>query len=154
MRTAQAGDRVQIHYVVRAQDGSVKSSRAGAPLELTVGIDHPRLPGVGLKLVGLAPGEGTRVTVPAERAYGLPDPGRVRHWSRERFPENATLQVGSSVRATDAQGRHRQVRVLRVSSKGVVVDANHRWAGQALEMELELIAIQEPDANPATRELA
>jgi FKBP-type peptidyl-prolyl cis-trans isomerase 2 len=35
----------------------------------------------------------------------------------------------------------------------VVVDANHRWAGQTLEVEVELVAIQAPGALPENREL-
>ena len=68
MHTAQTGDRVQVHYVVRSPDGSARSSRGREPLELTVGIEHPRLPGLGLGLVGLAPGETAKLTVPPERA--------------------------------------------------------------------------------------
>src|SRR5436853_5894668 len=60
MRTVQSGDSVRVHYVKRFQDGSVASSRGRVPVELTVGIDHPRLRGLGLALVGLAPGEGTQ----------------------------------------------------------------------------------------------
>ena len=48
MQTAQSGDRVRIHYVKRFQDGSVVSSTGRAPVEMTVGTDHPRLPGLGL----------------------------------------------------------------------------------------------------------
>src|SRR5262249_19750217 len=61
MRTARPGDRVQVHYVKRFQDGSVTSSRERGPLEVTIGVDHPRLPGLGLALVGLSP--GTRTTI-------------------------------------------------------------------------------------------
>jgi peptidylprolyl isomerase len=147
MRTAQQGDRVQVHYVKRLQDGFVASSRDRAPLELTVGIDHPRLPGLGLALVGLAPGEGATLTVPPERAYGLADPTRIRRCSRQRFPEQATLQPGKWVRFTDGRGRRRLVRILQVSAKAVVVDANHPWAGQALQLEVELLAICGPDAG-------
>src|SRR5262249_5388264 len=70
MRTAQQGDRVQIHYVKRFQDGSVVSSHGRTPLEVVVGTDHPRLPGLGLALVGLAPGTSTRLNVAPEHAYG------------------------------------------------------------------------------------
>jgi hypothetical protein len=74
MQTAKQGDRVQVHNVKRFQDGSVASfrSRGRPPLELTVGTHHPRLPGLGLSLVGLAPGNHVTVNVPAERASGLP----------------------------------------------------------------------------------
>jgi hypothetical protein len=114
-----------------------------------VGIDHPRLPGLGLALVGLLPGEGTALRVPAEHAYGLSDPSRVRRWSRKRFPGHATLTVGKWVRVTSDRGRSRLVRILEVSGKLVVVDTNHRGAGQALELEVELLAILGPDAGGA-----
>jgi peptidylprolyl isomerase len=141
MRTVQQGDRVQVHYVKRLQDGTTASSRE--PFELTVGIDHPRLPGLGTELVGLTPGQSATVTVPPERAYGLPNPARIRRCSPARFPQQAPLRVGKLVRFTQAQGRRRLVRILEVSSKMVVVDANHPWAGQSLVLEVKLVAFVE-----------
>jgi peptidylprolyl isomerase len=152
MRTAQPGDRVQVHYVKRLQDGSVASSRDRAPLELTVGIDHPRLPGLGLALVGLAPGASITVSVPPERAYGLSDPARVHRWARTRFPKDQPLAIGKWVQIPNGQGRRRLVRILEVRSKMVVVDTNHRWAGQALELKVELVGIQAPSAGPEVQE--
>ena len=151
MQTAQPGDRVRVHYVKRFQDGSVASSRRRAPIELTVGNDHPRLPGLGLALVGLAPGTSTTVRVPLERAYGPSDPSRVRRWARTRFPENQPLPVGKWVPVRSRRGRLRLVRILEVHTKLVVVDTNHRRAGQALNLEVELIDIQSPDAGPESR---
>jgi carbon storage regulator CsrA len=149
MRTVQQGDRVQVHYVKRFQDGSVASSRSRGhgPLELTIGTDHPRLPGLGLVLVGLAPGTSTTVSVPPELAYGVPDPARVRRWARTRFAKDQPLPVGKWVQVSNRQGRRRRVRILEVRGQTVVVDTNHRWAGQALELEVELISIQTPDTG-------
>jgi peptidylprolyl isomerase len=147
MQTVQQGDRVQVHYVKRFQDGSRASSRHRVPIEITVGIDHPRLPGLGLALVGLAPGTNTTVSVPPERAYGPPDPTRVHRWARTRFPKDQSLPVGKWVRFRNSQGRQRMIRILEVRGKTVVVDTNHRWAGQAMELEVELIAIQAPEAG-------
>jgi len=144
MRTVQQGDRVRVHYVKRWQDGSVAGSRE--PVELTVGTDHPRLPGLGAELVGLVPGQAATLTVPAEQAHGLSDPARVRRWSRERFPAGARLRPGKLVRVTNGQGRHRLVRVLEVNGKVVVVDANHPRAGQRLNLEVQFVAFCEPDA--------
>jgi FKBP-type peptidyl-prolyl cis-trans isomerase 2 len=152
MQTVQQGDCVQVHYVKRFQDGSVASSRYRAPLELTVGIDHPRLPGLGLALVGLAPGTSTTVSVPSERAYGPPDPARVHRWARTRFPNDQPLPIGKWVRMLNRHGRHRLVRIVEVRGKTVVVDTNHRWAGQAMELEVQLIGIRPPDAGPDLRE--
>jgi carbon storage regulator CsrA len=151
-RTAQLGDRVQVHYVKHFQDGEVASSRGRAPIELTVGVHHPRLPGLGLALVGLTAGASKAVTVPPELAYRRPDPSRVRRWARERFPLDRPLSNGQWVRVLNRQGRPRLVRILEVRGGMVVVDTNHRRAGQTVEMEVELVGIQEPSGNPDNQE--
>jgi peptidylprolyl isomerase len=148
MRTAQQGDRVQVHYVMRREDGFETSSRGRGPLELTVGVRHPRLPGLDLALVGMAPGARKTVTVPPERAYGLRDPARVRSCSRKRFPEQATLEIGQRVPITDGRGRRRLVRILQLDSRMAIVDVNHRWAGQTLVLEVELLAIADSAPGP------
>jgi FKBP-type peptidyl-prolyl cis-trans isomerase 2 len=148
MQATQSGDQVLIHYVKRFNDGAEVSSRArdGAPLELTVGTAHPRLPGLGSRLVGLTPGRGVTVMVPAAEAYGLSDPDRVRRVARARFPAGQALTVGKRVRLTDRKGRSHSVRVVEVLDRVVVVDANHPRAGQGVELEVELIAILTRDA--------
>ena len=141
MQNAQRGDRVQVHYVKRLQDGSVASSRKHGPIEMTVGLDHPRLPGLGMALVGLAPGTRITVRVPPHLAYGRPDPTRIHTWARTRFAKDQALAVGKWVPITNSQGRRRLVQILEVRGNRVVVDTNHRWAGQELELDVELIAI-------------
>jgi FKBP-type peptidyl-prolyl cis-trans isomerase 2 len=150
MRSAKQGDRVQVHYVKRFQDGSVVSSRGNSFLELIIGIHHPRLPGLGLALVGLVPGGKTKLALPPEKAYGVYDSTRVHRLSRQRFPKDAALPVGKWVRFTNEKGRQRLIRILEVSDKAVVVDSNHRWAGQALELEIELVTICDPENRAAS----
>jgi FKBP-type peptidyl-prolyl cis-trans isomerase 2 len=142
MPTAQPGDRVQVHYRKRFQDGSAASSHGRPPLEVTVGVHHPRLPGLGSSLIGLAPGERTTLTVPPEQAYGLPDPGRIRQWARSRFPKDKPLAVGRWVPIVNRQGQRRLVRIVEIRGRTVVVDTNHRHAGQVLQLEVELVGIQ------------
>jgi FKBP-type peptidyl-prolyl cis-trans isomerase 2 len=146
MRTVQQGDRVQVHYVKRLQDGRTASSRE--PLEVTVGIDHPRLPGLGTALVGLTAGQSRTLTVPPEQAYGLADPTRIHRWYRRRFPKEVTLQVGKLISFTDEQGRRRRVRILETNNKLVVVDVNHPCAGQTLELEVTLLDFLESPLGP------
>lgn len=151
MKTAQPGDRVQVHYVKRFQDGSVARSRRRQPLEITVGVEHSRLPGLGLALVGLPPGGRATVRVPPEKAYGPADPTRIHRWSRTRFPKDAPLNIGKWVIVTNGQGRRRLVRVVELRGNVVVVDTNHRFAGQAVEFEVELIEIHGSDGRLATQ---
>jgi peptidylprolyl isomerase len=151
MQTVQQGDRVRVHYVKRFQDGSVVSSSGRGPVELTVGTDHPRLPGLGLTLVGLAPGARATISVPPALAYGASDPARVRRLARSRFPGDTALEAGGRVCLADRRGRRRLVRVVAVRGDVVVVDTNHRWAGQAMELEVQLVSIQAPDASTGAR---
>jgi peptidylprolyl isomerase len=148
MRTAQLGDRVQVHYRKRLQDGSVASSRGRAPLELTVGIGHPRLPGLGLALVGLAAGQSTTLRIPPEQAYGLRDPDRVRDLDRRRFPPEQAFVIGAWTHVLTRRGR-RLVRILEVRDDVVVVDGNPRGAGQALELKVKLLSIHDAEARAA-----
>jgi FKBP-type peptidyl-prolyl cis-trans isomerase 2/CheY-like chemotaxis protein len=132
-----------VHYVKRLQDGAVASSRGRGPLRLTVGIDDPRLPGLGLALVGLAAGESATLSVPPEQAYGMRDPGRVRRLDRRRFPRDQALAVGKWIRVLSRRGP-RLVRVIEVRDDVVVVDVNHRGAGQALQLKVKVLAIRGP----------
>jgi FKBP-type peptidyl-prolyl cis-trans isomerase 2 len=152
MRTVQAGDRVKVHYVKRFQDGSVASSRSrgGIPVELTVGTDHPRLPGLGLGLVGLLPGNHVTLNVPAGPApAGAEGPGRLRRLARTRFAEHAALPPGKWVRLLDRRGRRRIVRVVEADDRVVLVDTTDPRAGQALELEVEVVGLLSPDAAGA-----
>jgi FKBP-type peptidyl-prolyl cis-trans isomerase 2 len=148
MRVVQQGDKVRVHYVKCFQDGRAVSSRGKAPTELTVGIDHPRLPGLGLALVGLAVGESKFLVVPAPQADGAYDPGRTRRLARTRFADHKTLAIGEWVRVWVRQ-RRRLVRIVEIRENMVVVDINHRRAGQSLELEVEVLAILNPEAASA-----
>lgn len=147
MRTALKGDRVQVHYVKRFQDGSEESSHPQPPVELTIGTRHALLPGLGTALVGLAPGTTTTVRVPAERAYGRHDADRIYRLTRKRFAADQPLEVGQWLTLTDRQGRQRLVRILQADPAVVVVDNNHPRAGQALTLEVELVAILDATAD-------
>ena len=151
MQTAQQGDRVQVHYVKKFQDGSVASSKDRGPLELTIGSDHPRLPGLGLALVGLAPGGHVTVSVPAELAHGIPDPARLRRWPRSGFPKDQLLPVGKWVPVSDRRGRRRRVRIVEVTDRAVVIDTNHRRAGQSVVLEVELVGILAAEGGSEVR---
>ena len=146
MKLSQVGDHLQVHYVKRFPDGAVRSSRdrGDGPVEVTVGTSHPRLPGLKAELVGLKEGNSITVIVPAERAYGVLDPSRIKRVSRDRFGKERELTPGRRVRMQVAPGRMRTVRIVEVRGQIVVVDTNHPRCGQALVLEVEVIAIASP----------
>jgi|SRR5579884_1349140 len=148
MRVIKRDDKVQVHYVKVFQDGSTVSSHGKLPTELTVGTEHPRLPGLGLTLVGLTVGESRTFIVPAEQAYGPFKPRLIRRMARGRFAEHEDLSVGQWVRVWDRQYRRRLVRIVEIGEETVIVDANHRWAGQSQELEVRVISIRGPEVVP------
>ena len=150
MQPVRLGDRVQVHYVKRLSDGSAATSRGRPPLELTAGSQHPRLPGIGKALLGLFPGDIVTVSVPPDYAYGPYDTGRVHCLARARFPQDQSLAAGKRVQVLDRRGRRRSVRILEVRETTVLVDSNHRFAGQTLEIKVKVIGIQAQAACPGT----
>ena len=151
MRTSQVGDRVRVHFMQSFDDGLVRSSRSGEgePLELIVGTEHRRLPGLGLALVGLAEGQAVTLDVPAERAYGLSDTDRIKRVSRQRFAADEDVTPGRRGRMKLRRGGARTVRIVEVADSSVVVDLNHPRSGQSVRLEVELLAILEsaPEAG-------
>jgi FKBP-type peptidyl-prolyl cis-trans isomerase SlyD len=88
-------------------------------------------------------GERTFI-VPAQDAYGPFNPKLIRRIARWRFAGDKGLFVGQWVRVWDRQHRRRLVRIVTIGEETVVVDANHRWAGQSLELEVRVVAIHGP----------
>jgi FKBP-type peptidyl-prolyl cis-trans isomerase 2 len=146
MPTAQPGDRVLVRYTIRPEDGAPAFRRPGSLLELTVGADHPHLP--GLALAGLAPGDRVALAVAPGQAYGPYDPARIYRLSRARFTGCPPPVPGKRLRITDGRGRRRRVRVLRADDRAVLVDTNHPLAGRALNVEVEVLAVR-PAGAPA-----
>jgi FKBP-type peptidyl-prolyl cis-trans isomerase 2 len=138
-----------VHYVLQFQDGSVRSSRTAGvpPLEVTAGTDHHLLPGLGQGLFGLTEGQLVALDVPAERAYGLHDPERIKRVSRARFA-NEDVVPGQRARMRLTRGRSRAVRVVEASGTVVVVDLNHPRCGQSVRLEVELVAILKTAPDP------
>ena len=156
MRRCQDVDRVRVHFVLRFQDGTVRSSRAAGvpPLEVTVGVDHRLLPGLGQGLFGLTEGQVVALDVPPERAFGLPDPDRIKRVTRARFADEQTRLAGELMRGTlDASQRaHELVDSMRELARRTEETNTLRVEVAGLRAELER-ARSAATALPAPPEL-
>jgi FKBP-type peptidyl-prolyl cis-trans isomerase 2 len=141
-----------VHFVLRFQDGTVRSSRAAGvpPLKVTVGVDHRLLPGLGQGLFGLTEGQVVALDVPAERAFGLYDPNQIKRVTRARFADEDVVP-GRRARMRLSRGRSRMVRIVEAAGGVVVVDLNHPRCGQWVRLEVEVVALMEtaPDHRQA-----
>ena len=139
MSVAKLGDRVQIHYTGRLEDGTVFDSSEGrAPLEFTAGGQEV-IPGVAQAVVGMQQGESKTVVVSPGEAYGVRAPGLEQRIPRTLLPEE--VQVGDRLQAKVGE----QVILVWVKELGEefgVIDANHPLAGQTLTFDIELVSVE------------
>jgi peptidylprolyl isomerase len=142
MGATKSGDRVQIHYTGRLEDGTVFDSSQGRdPLEFTAGGSEV-IPGVDKAVLGMQPGESKTVEVSAEDAYGVRTPGLDQRVPRRLLPEKA--QVGDRLQAKVGE-KVILVWVAVIEEEFAVIDANHPLAGQSLVFDIELVSVESTD---------
>lgn len=142
MTQVKAGDTVRIHYTGTLNDGTVFDSSQGRdPLEFTVGSGEI-IPGLDNALPGMSVGEEKSVAVPADDAYGQPDPNGRQEVPRDQIPEDIPLDPGTALQMQMPDGRAVPVTVAEVTEEAVVLDANHPLAGKDLNFDIEMVEIK------------
>lgn len=141
MTEVKSGDKVRIHYTGTLSDGSVFDSSQGRdPLEFVVGSGQV-IPGFDVAVTGMTTGEQKTVTIPADQAYGQPDPRAIQAIPRDNIPDEIPLEIGLQLQAQSPQGYPIPVTVVEITETEVTLDANHRLAGKDLTFALELVSI-------------
>lgn len=141
MTQAKTGDTVRIHYTGTLSDGSTFDSSEGRePLEFTIGSGQI-IPGLDAALPGMTAGDKKTVEVPADQAYGEPDPNARQAVPRADIPADIPLEIGTQLQVQTPQGQVMPVTVAEVTEVEVILDANHPLAGQDLTFAIELVSV-------------
>ncbi|MFD1194547.1 peptidylprolyl isomerase [Seohaeicola saemankumensis] len=141
MTQVKPGDTVRIHYTGTLSDGSTFDSSEGRdPLEFVVGSGQI-IPGLDTALSGMSIGDKKVVEVPADEAYGQPDPNARQAVPRAEIPDHIPLDLGTQLQVQTPQGQAMPVTVVEVTETEVTLDANHPLAGRDLTFAIELVAI-------------
>jgi peptidylprolyl isomerase len=142
MQTAKQGDRVRVQYVGLSADGSKRTQpRRREVLEFTVGSNEV-ISGIDQGVIGMSEGQEKRLSLTPQQAYGEVRPKLIKEVARHRIPAHVELYVGKRLTVTGSESRRRrQVQVVEIRPNSVVLDANHRMAGKAVEVELQLISL-------------
>ncbi|HPX61228.1 MAG TPA: peptidylprolyl isomerase [Deltaproteobacteria bacterium] len=156
MAKVKDGDKVQIHYIGKLEDGSVfdstyESHDCGSddecgceetgPMEFTIGAEE-FFPQVDRALIGMEPGEKKSVVVPAMDAFGEYDEEKVFTVGRDEMPEDMKPEVGDELTITNDDDDSFDVTVVAVAEDSVTFDGNHPLAGEDLTFEIELVEIR------------
>uniref|UniRef100_A0A7C2K074 Peptidyl-prolyl cis-trans isomerase n=1 Tax=Schlesneria paludicola TaxID=360056 RepID=A0A7C2K074_9PLAN len=141
LHTAQCGDRVQVQCLRLSRSAKSEVPRRLTTLEFTVG-GREVIAGISQGVIGMAPGETRRLSIPAKEGFGAVRRALIRTVPRHRFPENVELYIGKCLNSTSTRtGRRRRVKVIGINADAILVDANHPLAGKVLEVEVQLLAL-------------
>lgn len=138
---------VTIDYMLdRIQDRVLDSTEQYQSVSYIHGIGA-FLPGLEKALEGKAVGDKLEVTVPPEEGYGERNPQLLQRIPKIQFAKIDRLELGMVLHMHDPQGHARQVTVLAIEPKSVVVDANHPLAGATLHFKLTVREIRDATAE-------
>jgi len=135
------GSAVSVEYTLKLNDGTTVDSNVGEdPLTYQQG-NGEILPALEAALLGQAVGDTKQVTLTAEQGYGSINPEAYEEVPLDSVPENAR-EVGTMLVATTPEGQQQPIRVHEVKEETIVLDFNHPLAGQALNFDVTILAIE------------
>lgn len=141
MKSAESGNRVKVHYTGKLDNGEVfDSSASREPLEFVID-DGSMIKGFNEGVKGMALNEKKTIRIDAKDAYGEKREDMIINVERNRIPESIDLFVGLQLQMPQPGGYPVVVTVTHFDEEKVVLDANHRLAGEALNFDLELISL-------------
>lgn len=135
---------VTLEYVLKLADGQeVDRSDSDDPLEFLQG--HGQIiAGLETSLYGMGIGDEKDVVVHPADGYGDADPDNVEVMSRDEFPEDLELTIGTGLQMRDQQsGEVYQAFVSElIGSEQVVLDFNHPLAGETLYFHVKVSGLR------------
>ena len=141
MSEAKSGDKVQIHYTGKLDDGTTFDTSAGRdPLEFELGSGQV-IAGFDKAVQGMTEGDTKSVTLDPEEAYGQRHDQLVQEVPKNALPDDLDPKVGMALQSRSPDGQVTQLTVTQVNDDTITVDANHPLAGQALNFDIELVKI-------------
>jgi FKBP-type peptidyl-prolyl cis-trans isomerase 2 len=141
MAQAKQGDKVQLHYMGKLQDGTIfDSSRERCPLQFTIG-EGKVIAGFEQALIGMTVGEHKTARIPMEQAYGPHRADMVVTMDRSKLPPGVNPKIGQRLEMTQVDDQTSLVTVTDATESTLTLDANHPLAGKELTFDIELIGI-------------
>lgn len=141
MSKAKDGDTVKVHYTGKLENGEVfDTSQEREPLEFQLG-EGQLIPGFEKAVIGMNPGDSTKVDIPSEEAYGEVREDLVINVPKDQLPDEVEPKIGMQLQVNQQNGQPIPVRITEIKDEELVLDANHPLAGKNLTFEIELLEV-------------
>ena len=133
---------VEIHYALFNETNEVvDGSRGAEPLPYIHGQGNI-IPGLESALAGREAGEKFTVTIAPEQGYGERDEEKVTIIDAESFAGFDAIEVGMLCQIEGENGEPQLVTITAIEDDEVTIDANHPFAGQTLNFEVEVMNVR------------
>ncbi len=135
------GRTVSIEYTLKLDDGSTAVTNVGqAPLAYQQGAQQA-LHAFEREIAGMKVDETREFVLSPEEGYGPVNPELRQEVRADRVPEEARRE-GAQLVSRDEAGNNHRVRVHEVRGDTIVLDLNHRLAGQNLHFQVKVVGIE------------
>ncbi len=132
---------VSIHYTLTNDAGEELDSTAGGePMVYLHGNDNI-ISGLEKALHGRDVGDKFNVRIDAVDAYGEFSEDMIQVVSKEMFDGIDELEIGMQFHAAVNSGSG-VITVTKVDGDDITIDGNHPMAGQALNFDVEIVAVR------------
>jgi len=153
----EAGDYVLFNYVGRFENGEIFDTsveelakehgiyvegREYGPMWAKVGAGEI-IEGLDEAMIGMEPGEKKTVTIPPEKAYGMPRKELIIQVPAEEF-QKAGLEPEEGLYVMTDSGI---AKILKVEENLVTLDFNHPLAGKTLVFEIEVLEVKKSEGG-------
>ena len=156
MAPANKGDCVLVRYIGTLDDGTIIEAsqeesleinkKASPPLELIIG-NGTRLAELENAIIGMEPDQEKQIRLEPAKAYGTYDPKLVIPARAAQLPPDALPEVGESITYLIQSDEDLAVKITRISTEKVVIDANHPLIEQAINFKITLIDVLPETSN-------
>ena len=140
------GNRVSVEYTLLLDNGTVVTTTVGgAPFIYTHGAEQ--IPAaLERQLEGLRVDDTREITLSPEDAYGQVSPAEFRSVGIQSVPE-AARRPGTPLEVAESGNATRMARVHEVFPDHIVLDFNHKLAGERLTFRVRILGIEVPAEN-------
>ncbi|MDH5543224.1 MAG: FKBP-type peptidyl-prolyl cis-trans isomerase [Nitrospinota bacterium] len=136
-RQVKDGDKVEILYIGKLENGEVFDSTDGREPFGFVAGSHEVIPGMSKAVLGMGEGEKKEIHISPEEGYGEYREELLGKVPTDYLPEN--VKLGDPL--ADADHENQVYWVKELNDDHAILDGNHPLAGKTLVFDIEIVSI-------------